>query len=77
MIRSFDGDIDFVDLVARVLQVDILVPYIFIICLDYIRRISVDLMKGNDFTLKKARNGQYLVETMRDADSTDDLTLDK
>ena len=35
-VRSLDGDIDFFDIVAGVLQGDTLAPYLFIICLDYI-----------------------------------------
>ena len=33
-VRSPDGDIDYFDIVAVVLQGDTLVPYFFIICLD-------------------------------------------
>ena len=42
---SPDGDIDFFDIVAGVLQGDILAPYLFIICQDYILQTSIDLMK--------------------------------
>ena len=38
---------DFFDIVAGVLQGVSLVPYLFIICLDYMLQISVDLMKEN------------------------------
>ena len=37
-VRSSDGDTDYFDIVAGVLQGDTLVPYIFIICLDYVLR---------------------------------------
>ena len=43
--RSMDGDTDFFDMVAGVLQGDILAPYLFIICLNYVLRTSIDLMK--------------------------------
>ena len=33
-VRSPDGDIDYFDIVAGVLQGDTLAPYLFIICLD-------------------------------------------
>ena len=55
---SLDGDTDFFDSVARILQGDTLAPYLFIICLDYILRTSIDLIKENGFTLKKARSRQ-------------------
>ena len=35
-IRSLDGDTDFFDIIAGVLQGDTLAPYLFIICLDYV-----------------------------------------
>ena len=52
-VRSPDGDTDFFDIVTSVLQGDALAPYLFIICQDYVLRMSVDLMKENGFTLKK------------------------
>ena len=42
-----DGDTDFFDIVAGVLQGETLTPYLFIICQDYVLRISIDLMKEN------------------------------
>ena len=58
-VRSSDGDTEFFDIVLGVLQGDTLAPYLFIICLDYVLRTSVDIMKENGFTLKKARNKRY------------------
>ena len=63
-VHSPDGDIDFFDIVAGVLQGYIFAPYLFIICLDYVLQMSIDLMKENGFTLKKARSGQYSIETI-------------
>ena len=68
IVHSPDGDTDFFDIVTGILQVDILAPYMFIICLVYIIRTSIDLIKENGFTLKKARNRRYLAETMTDGD---------
>ena len=45
-VRSLDGDADFFNIVAGVLQGDTLVPYLFIICLDYVLRTSIDKIKG-------------------------------
>ena len=39
------------DIVAGVLQGDMLAPYQLIICLHYVLRMSVDSMKENGFTL--------------------------
>ena len=46
-----DGNTNFFNIVAGVLQGDTL-----IICLDYIPQMSIDLIKENSFTLKKARS---------------------
>ena len=73
-VRSSDGDTDFFD-IAGVLQGDTLTPYLFIICLDYIFRTSIDLMKVNGFTLKKTRSRWYPAETITDADYADDIAL--
>ena len=37
-VRSPDGDTEYFDIVAGVLQGDTLAPYLFIICLDYVLR---------------------------------------
>ena len=47
LVHSLDGETNFFN-IARVLQWDALVPYMFIICLD--------LIKENGFTLKKTRS---------------------
>ena len=39
---SSDGDTDYFDIVAGVLQEDTLAPYLFIICLYYMLRTSID-----------------------------------
>ena len=52
-IRSPNGETDYFNIVAGVLQKDTLAPYLFIICLDYLPRMSIDLMKENGFTPKK------------------------
>ena len=55
-VYSLDGDTDFFDIVACVLQGDMLAPYLFIICLDYMLPKSIDLMKENGFSLAKVRS---------------------
>ena len=42
---------DFFDIVTGELPGDTLAPYLFIICLDYVLRTLVDVMKQNGFTL--------------------------
>ena len=63
---------EFFEIVAGVLQGDTLAPYLFIICLDYILRTSLDLMKENSFTLiKQGADRRYPIEIIMDADYTD------
>ena len=57
-VRSPDGDTEYFNIVAGVLQGDTLAPYLFIICLDYVLRTSIDKIKENSFELiKKRRKG--------------------
>ena len=55
-VRSPDGDTEYFDIVAGVLQGDTLAPYLFIICLDYVLRTSIDKIKENGFELTKKRS---------------------
>ncbi len=67
-VRSPDWNTDYSDIVANVLQGDTLAPYLFIICLDYVLRRSIDKMKDNGFKLAKERSGRYLTQTIMDTD---------
>ena len=49
-VQSPDGDTDSFNILAGVLQGDTLAPFIFIICLDYVLRTSIDLSKELGFT---------------------------
>ena len=64
--RTIKKDNGFFNIVAGILQEDTLVSYLFILCWDYILWTSIDLIKGNSFTLKKARSRQYPTETITD-----------
>ena len=74
-VHSPNGDTDYFDIVAGVLQRDTLAPYLFIICLDYVLRTSIDKIKENGFMLTKERNRRYPAKTITDADYTDDIAL--
>ena len=74
-VRSPDGDTDYFDIVAGVLQGDILAPYIFIICLDYGLRTSLDKIKENDFELTKKRSRRYPAKTITDTEYADDIVI--
>ena len=70
-----DRDTDYFEIVAGVLQVDTLAPYLFIICLDYVLRTSIDKMKDNSFKLTKERSRRYPAQTIMDMDYADDIVL--
>ena len=53
---SPDRDTVYFDIVAGVLRKDTLASYLFIICLDYLLRTSIDFRKENDLTLEKAKS---------------------
>ena len=59
-VRSPDGDTEYFDIVAGVLQGDTLAPYLFIICLDYVLR---------------KRSRRYPAKTITDTDYADDIAL--
>ena len=46
-------------MVAGVLQGNMLAPYLFIICLDYVLRPSIDKIKESGFELTKKRSRRY------------------
>ena len=74
-VRSPDGDTEYFDIVAGVLQGDTLAPYLFIICLDYVLRTSIDKIKENGFELTKKRSRRYPATTITDADYADDIAI--
>ena len=74
-VHSPDGDTDYFDIVAGVLQGDTLAPYLFIICLDYELRTSIDKMKDDGFKLTKERSRRYPAHTIMDVDYADDIVL--
>ena len=74
-VRSPDGDIEYYDIVAGLLQGDTLASYLFIICLDYVLRTSIDKIRENSFGLTKKRSWRYPAKTIIDADYADDIAI--
>ena len=72
---SPDGETDYFDNVAGVLQRDTLAPYLFLICLDYVLRTFIDKIKENSSKLTKERRWRYPAKTITDADYGDDIAL--
>ena len=73
-VRSPDGDTEYFDIVAGVLQGDTLGPYLFIICLYYMLRTSIDKIRENGFELTK-KSRRYPAKTITDADYADDIAI--
>ena len=69
-VRSPDGDTEYFDIVAGVLQGDMLASYLFIICLDYVLRTLID-KKENGLEQIKKRSRRYPAKTITDADYSD------
>ena len=72
---SPDGDTEYFDIVAGVLQGDTLALYLFIICLDYVLRTSIDKIRENGFEPTKKRSRRYPATTITDADYADDIAI--
>ena len=70
-VHSPDGDTDYFDIVA---EGDTLPPYLFIICLDYVLRMSIDKIKDNGSNMTKERR-RYPAQTITDADYANDIAL--
>ncbi len=67
-VRLPDGDTEYFDIVAGVLQGR---HY----CLEYMLRTSIDKIRENGFELTKKRSRRYPTKTITDADYTDDIAL--
>ena len=74
-VRLPDGAIEYFEIVAGVLPGDTLAAYLFIICLDYVLRTSIDKIKENGFELTKKRSRRYPAKTITDADYADDIAI--
>ena len=72
--RSPDGDTNYFDIIASVLQGDTLTSHLFIICLDYVLRRSIDKIKEKSFKLTKERR-RYPAKIITNADYTDNIAL--
>ena len=72
--RSPDGDTEYFDIVTGVQQGDTLAPHLFIICLDYVLRTSIDKIKENGFELTK-KSRRYPAKIITDADYADDIAM--
>ena len=75
MVWSPDGDIEYFDINAGVLNGDTLAPLLFIITLDYILRTSIDKNKDLGLTLSKQRSRRYPAIKITDEDYSNDIDI--
>ena len=76
MVRFPDGDPEFLNIDAWVLQGYTFALLLFIICLDYDLRTSIENYSGIGFTLHKSiRSRRYPAFTITDADYADDVVM--
>ena len=74
-VMSPDGDTEFFEILAGVLQGDTLAPYLFIIALDYAMRQATEDEQSLGFTLDRARSKRHPAKIICDTDFADDLAL--
>ena len=74
-VHSPDGDTEYFNIIAGVLQGDTLAPYLFIICLDYVLRTPINKIRENASKLSKKRSRTYPTKTITNANYTDDIAL--
>ena len=74
-VHSPDGDTEYFDIVAGVLQGDTLAPHLFIFCLENSLRTSTDKITENVFELTKKRSRRRPAKTITDADCADDIAI--
>ena len=66
---------EFFDVLAGMLEGDTLAPFLFVICLDYVLRISIDKCNECGLILELARSRRFHTKKIADADYADDLAL--
>ena len=75
MVRSPDVDTPYFEITTGVLQGDTLAPFLFIICLDYVLRKSLDDSKHLVITIKKRMSNRHPAIYITDTDYADDLAI--
>ena len=74
-VRTPDGDTEYFDIVAGVLQGDTLAPLLFLIVLDYVLRISMDKNNVMGLLLHPRKSTRHPAQYITDLDFADDLAI--
>ena len=72
-VLSLDGDTEFFEILAGVLQWDTLAPYLFITAFDYAMRQAVGNESNLRFTLDRSRSRRHSAKVVCDSDFADDI----
>ena len=75
MVRSPDGDTQFFEITTCVLQGDTIAPFLFINCLDYVLKSSIDCSPNFGFTLKKRRSRRHPATYITYTNYADDIAI--
>ena len=75
MVRSPDGDTPFFKVTTGVLQGDTIAPFLFIICLDYVIRKSIDCNTELGLQITERKSTVYPAVNITDADYADDIAI--
>ena len=74
-IMTPDGETDPFDIVAGILQGDTLAPFLFIVVLDYVLRMSLDQINTKGLQLHPRKSSRHPAVHLTDADFADDIAI--
>ena len=74
-ILTTDGETPPFSINAGILQGDTLAPFLFIIVVDYVLRMSVDTITSKGFEIKPRRSTRHPAQYLTDTDFADDIAL--
>ena len=75
MVISPDGDTPFFKITTGDLQGDTIEPFLFIICLDYVLRKSIDCNTELGFNITERKSTIYPAVNMTNADYVDNIAI--
>ena len=75
LVLTPDGETTFFNIEAGVLQGDTLAPFLFIVVLDYVLRLSLDTNNEKGLQLHARRSSRHPAQHLTDLDFADDLAI--
>ena len=74
-VLSPDGETPLFNICAGILQGDTLAPFLFILVVDYILRVSVDKINDNGLEIQPRKSSRHPAVYLTDTDFADDIAL--